>query len=93
MNREAEVAVFYGAVSLKTLARFCAVWYTVSDKITLHKGETTMRLKAENTIAICVDYQEKLMPGIHEGEEVLKRVHAPIGLDIGGETPLRSRFP
>jgi len=32
-----------------------------------------MRLKAENTIAVCVDYQEKLMPGIHEGEEILKR--------------------
>ena len=32
-----------------------------------------MRLKAENTIAVCVDYQERLMPGIHEGEIVLKR--------------------
>ena len=32
-----------------------------------------MRLKAEETIAICVDYQEKLMPAIHEKEEVLHR--------------------
>lgn len=32
-----------------------------------------MRLRAEDTIAVCIDYQEKLMPAIHEGEEVLKR--------------------
>lgn len=32
-----------------------------------------MRLTAENTIAICVDYQEKLMPAIYDGEAVLKR--------------------
>ena len=32
-----------------------------------------MRLKAENTVAVCVDYQERLMPGIHQGEDVLKR--------------------
>jgi len=32
-----------------------------------------MRFTPEKTIAICVDYQEKLMPSIHEGEEVLKR--------------------
>ena len=32
-----------------------------------------MRLRPENTIAVCVDYQEKLMPGIHEGGEVLKQ--------------------
>ena len=32
-----------------------------------------MRLRAEDTIAVCIDYQEKLMAAIHEGEEVLKR--------------------
>lgn len=32
-----------------------------------------MRLTPETTLAICVDYQEKLMPGICDGEEVLKR--------------------
>ena len=32
-----------------------------------------MRLTPENTIAVCVDYQEKLMPAICDGEEVLKR--------------------
>ena len=32
-----------------------------------------MKLTPENTIAVCVDYQEKLMPGICGGEEVLKR--------------------
>lgn len=32
-----------------------------------------MRLTPENTIAICVDYQEKLMPAIHDGDAVLKR--------------------
>lgn len=32
-----------------------------------------MRFTPEKTVAICVDYQEKLMPSIYEGEEVLKR--------------------
>lgn len=32
-----------------------------------------MRLTPENTIAVCVDYQEKLMPAIHDGEAVLER--------------------
>jgi len=32
-----------------------------------------MRLTPDNTLAICVDYQEKLMPAIFEGEAVLKR--------------------
>lgn len=32
-----------------------------------------MRLTPETTIAICVDYQEKLMPAIFDGEQVLKR--------------------
>lgn len=32
-----------------------------------------MRLTPENTIAVCVDYQEKLMPAINDGEAVLKR--------------------
>ena len=32
-----------------------------------------MRLTAEKTLAICVDYQEKLMPAIFDGEQVLKR--------------------
>lgn len=32
-----------------------------------------MRLKAEDTIAICVDYQEKLMPAINEAQEVLRK--------------------
>ena len=32
-----------------------------------------MRLTPENTIAVCVDYQERLMPAICDGEEVLKR--------------------
>ncbi|MGL4790417.1 MAG: isochorismatase family protein, partial [Anaerotignaceae bacterium] len=31
-----------------------------------------MRLKAENTMAIVVDYQEKLMPVINENEQVIK---------------------
>ena len=32
-----------------------------------------MRLRPENTIAICIDFQEKLMPSIMEAEEVLDR--------------------
>ena len=32
-----------------------------------------MHLTPENTIAVCIDYQEKLMPSIHEGEEALHR--------------------
>ena len=32
-----------------------------------------MRLTVENTVAVCVDYQERLMPAICNGEEVLKR--------------------
>ena len=32
-----------------------------------------MRLTPETTIAICVDYQEKLMPAIDAGENVLQR--------------------
>jgi len=32
-----------------------------------------MRLTPENTIAVCIDYQEKLMPSIYDGEEVLKQ--------------------
>ena len=32
-----------------------------------------MRLVPENTIAICIDYQEKLMPNICESESVLKQ--------------------
>jgi nicotinamidase-related amidase len=32
-----------------------------------------MRLTPETTIAVCVDYQERLMPAIHEGEQVLRR--------------------
>lgn len=32
-----------------------------------------MRLTPENTLAICVDFQEKLMPAIHDGDAVLKR--------------------
>jgi len=32
-----------------------------------------MRLTPETTFAICVDYQERLMPAIHEGEHVLHR--------------------
>ena len=32
-----------------------------------------MRLTPENTIAVCVDYQEKLMPAIYGRESVLKR--------------------
>ena len=32
-----------------------------------------MRLTPENTIAVCVDYQEKLMPAIHDGAAVLQR--------------------
>lgn len=32
-----------------------------------------MRLRPENTIAICIDFQEKLMPSINEAESVLDR--------------------
>ena len=32
-----------------------------------------MRLTPETTLAVCVDYQEKLMPAIHDGEAVLRR--------------------
>lgn len=32
-----------------------------------------MRLTAENTLAICIDYQEKLMPAINDAEAVLKK--------------------
>lgn len=32
-----------------------------------------MRLRPENTIAICIDFQEKLMPSIMEADEVLDR--------------------
>ena len=32
-----------------------------------------MHLTPESTIAVCIDYQGKLMPSIHEGEEVLHR--------------------
>lgn len=32
-----------------------------------------MKLSRENTLAVCIDYQEKLMPSIHEGEQVLQR--------------------
>jgi len=32
-----------------------------------------MRFTAETTIAVCVDYQQRLMPAISEGEAVLKR--------------------
>ena len=32
-----------------------------------------MRLRPENTIAICIDFQEKLMPSINEAEAVLDR--------------------
>ncbi len=32
-----------------------------------------MRLTPQNTVAICVDYQEKLMPSINENAEILKR--------------------
>ena len=33
-----------------------------------------MRISKDNTIAICVDYQEKLMPAIKDGEKVLKQL-------------------
>lgn len=32
-----------------------------------------MRITPEDTLAICVDYQEKLMPAIFDGEAVLER--------------------
>ena len=32
-----------------------------------------MRLNRENTLAICVDYQERLMPAIFDKEEVLRK--------------------
>ncbi len=32
-----------------------------------------MRLKPENTLAICIDYQEKLMPAINDKDEVLRK--------------------
>ena len=32
-----------------------------------------MRLRADNTIAICIDFQEKLMPSIMDAEAVLDR--------------------
>ena len=32
-----------------------------------------MRLRPENTIAICIDFQEKLMPSINEAEAVLDK--------------------
>lgn len=32
-----------------------------------------MRLRPENTIAICIDFQEKLMPSINEADSVLDR--------------------
>lgn len=37
------------------------------------REEYVMRLTRESTVAVCVDYQEKLMPAIHDGEGVLKR--------------------
>lgn len=37
------------------------------------KGYNIMRLRPENTIAICIDFQEKLMPSIMEADEVLDR--------------------
>jgi len=44
-----------------------------------------MRLTPENTVAVCVDYQEKLMPGIHNGERVLQRAEILIkGLRLLG---------
>ena len=44
-----------------------------------------MRLTPENTLAICVDYQEKLMPAICNGEEVLKRAEILVkGLNVLG---------
>ena len=42
-----------------------------------------MRLTPENTLAICVDYQEKLMPAIFEGDTVLKRAEILVkGLNV-----------
>ncbi|MBE6037115.1 MAG: isochorismatase family protein [Clostridiales bacterium] len=32
-----------------------------------------MRITKDNAIAICVDYQERLMPAIHDKEEVLRK--------------------
>lgn len=44
-----------------------------------------MRLKAEHTIAVCVDYQERLMPAIFEGEQVLRRAEILVrGLKLLG---------
>ena len=44
-----------------------------------------MRLTPETTIAVCVDYQERLMPAICNGEEILKRAEILVkGLKILG---------
>jgi len=44
-----------------------------------------MQLTPENTIAVCVDYQEKLMPAIYDGEAVLKRAEILVkGLKLLG---------
>ena len=32
-----------------------------------------MRIKTDDTLALCIDFQEKLMPAINDGEQVLNK--------------------
>ncbi len=44
-----------------------------------------MRLTPENTVALCIDYQEKLMPAINDAEAVLKKTEILVkGLKAAG---------
>ena len=52
------------------MARESVLWYTLKNN---RESGARMRLTPENTLAICVDYQERLMPAICDGEQVLKR--------------------